>query len=106
MKVVLDTNVFVSAVFFGGEPGRVLELWTFRQLDLVMSEEILSEYVDVLERLAERHQEVDVDPIVGLVVKRGQFIQPANLPEPVCADPDDDKFIAAAIGGQAEHRKR
>ena len=27
MKVVLDTNVFVSGVFFGGTPGRVLEAW-------------------------------------------------------------------------------
>jgi putative PIN family toxin of toxin-antitoxin system len=101
MNVVVDTNVFVSAVFFGGVPGRILDFWKRGQMDLLMSEQILSEYVDVLRRLAARYPRVDPDPIVSLVVKRGVFIQPSNLSERVCVDPDDDKFIAAAIGGNA-----
>lgn len=59
MNVVVDTNVFVSAVFFGGVPGRILDFWKRGQMDLLMSEQILSEYVDVLRRLAARYPRVD-----------------------------------------------
>jgi putative PIN family toxin of toxin-antitoxin system len=102
MNVVVDTNVFVSGVFFGGVPGRILDYWKLGRMDLLMSEEILSEYVDVLRRLAERYPRIDPDPIVSLVVKKGVFVQPCPLSVQVCVDPDDDKFIAAAIGGHAK----
>ncbi len=62
-----------------------------------MSEQILSEYVDVLRRLAQRYPRIDPGPIVSLVVKKGVFVQPSNLSEQVCGDPDDDKFIARSI---------
>ena len=48
MKVVVDTNVFVSAVFFGGVPGQILGMWRSGDVNLTMTEEILLEYVDVL----------------------------------------------------------
>lgn len=40
MRIVLDTNVFVSAVFFGGVPGRILEAWRDGRFHLVLSAEI------------------------------------------------------------------
>ena len=101
MKVVLDTNVFISAVFFGGVPGQILEFWKCGQVELVTSEELLSEYVDVLHRLAGRYRGVDTAPIIGLVIKNALFVEPAALAGPVCDDPGDDKFIATAMGGHA-----
>lgn len=101
MRLIIDTNVFVSGVFFGGVPGQILDLWKEGLVDVLMSEEILAEYVDVFRRLAKRYPGIDPDPIVGLLVKKAVFVQPARLPEQVCADPDDDKFVAAALGGQA-----
>jgi putative PIN family toxin of toxin-antitoxin system len=44
VKVVLDTNVFVSGVFFGGVPGRILEAWRDGALTLLVSVAILDEY--------------------------------------------------------------
>ena len=46
MRVVLDTNVVMSAVFFRGQPLKVLEAWRNRRIELVVSEDILSEYDD------------------------------------------------------------
>ena len=102
MKVVVDTNVFVSAVFFGGIPGRLLGMWRDGTLELLLTAEILAEYEDVVHRLRGRYPGVDPDPIIHLVVRRGTFVQPAPMAERVCTDPDDDKFIAAALGGAAE----
>jgi predicted nucleic acid-binding protein len=46
VRIVLDTNVFVSAVFFGGVPGRILEAWRDARLQLVLSAAILDEFSD------------------------------------------------------------
>jgi predicted nucleic acid-binding protein len=44
VRVILDTNVFVSGVFFTGPPAQILEAWSAGQLLLVISPEILDEY--------------------------------------------------------------
>jgi putative PIN family toxin of toxin-antitoxin system len=50
MKVVIDTNVFVSS-FFGGNPRKIIDLWRQEKVTLCLSKEILDEYVAVLQRL-------------------------------------------------------
>jgi predicted nucleic acid-binding protein len=54
VRVILDTNVFVSGVFFSGPPYRILEAWRGGKLQLVASQEILEEYQRVGETLAEQ----------------------------------------------------
>ncbi|MFN7457461.1 MAG: putative toxin-antitoxin system toxin component, PIN family [Gemmatimonas sp.] len=44
MKVVLDTNVLVSGLLFGGVPGRILTAWSTGAIRLVISPPILEEY--------------------------------------------------------------
>lgn len=43
MRVVLDTNVLVSGIFFAGVPGRVLEAWADGKFELVLSPSIFDE---------------------------------------------------------------
>jgi predicted nucleic acid-binding protein len=52
LKVVMDTNVFVSGVFFGGPPYQILKAWQSGVFELVVSQEILDEYQRVGEILA------------------------------------------------------
>jgi putative PIN family toxin of toxin-antitoxin system len=47
VKIVLDTNVVVSRLFFGGYPGKILSAWHNQQLTLVLSASILAEYREV-----------------------------------------------------------
>ena len=49
-RVVLDTNVLISAILFGGQPRAVLELAIKGEIDLVLSVHILDEVRDVLIR--------------------------------------------------------
>lgn len=49
MKVVIDTNVFVSS-FFGGNPKKIIDLWKNGFIQLCLSQEILDEYIKVLIR--------------------------------------------------------
>lgn len=103
MKVVLDTNVFVSGVFFGGPPGQILKAWRDAVVELVISREIIEEYVRVGEELAARFPGVDLGPALELVAACFTFVAAAPLSEQVSQDPDDDKFLACALAAEAEY---
>lgn len=102
MRIVLDTNVFVSGVFFGGPPGKVLEVWRDGKVDVVVSTEIIEEYVRVGEELARQFPGVDLAPALDLVAASAILVVAQPLPEPVCRDRDDDKFLACALAAGAE----
>ena len=102
MKVVLDTNVLLSAILFGGIPGRILDAWRAGQVELVMSPDIVDEYVRVGERLNGRYPDVEIQPVVALVVQNATIVPSAPLPGAVCDDPDDDKFLACALASGTE----
>ena len=101
MKVVLDTNVLISGIYFGGIPGKILEAWGARRFQLLVSTEILQEYLNVAERLADRYAGVEYESILGLIIQNAELVQPSKLPEPVSTDPDDDKFLACALAGES-----
>ena len=97
MRIVLDTNVLISGIYFSGLPGKILQTWRSRKLQLLVSVEILEEYLTVAERLASRYGGVEYEGILGLIVQHAELVQTTDLPEPVCEDPDDDKFLACAL---------
>ena len=97
MKVILDTNVFVSGVFFTGPPHMILEAWRDKKISLVISLEILEEYRRVGNLLSEKFPGVDLNPLLDLVTIESELVTPPEFQEGVCQDPDDDKFIACAL---------
>ena len=102
MRVILDTNVFVSGVFFRGPPYEILEAWRDGKVQLVVSPEILEEYQRVGKILAKQFPKVDLGPIIDLLAVGAKLVLPPPLPEPVCADPDDDKFLACALASKTK----
>jgi putative PIN family toxin of toxin-antitoxin system len=101
LRVVLDTNVFVSGVFFAGPPHRILEAWRRGRVSLVVSPEILDEYQRVGEELAEEFEGADLSPFLILLATHAEVIDAPALPAPLCRDPDDDKFLACALAANA-----
>jgi len=103
VRVVLDTNVLMSGVFFGGPPGRILLAWQQGQLTLLSSPEIIEEYVAIGERLRRSYPGVDPGAVLALIVHHARLVEPRVLDKQVCTDPDDDKFIACALGGGGKY---
>jgi len=103
VKVVLDTNVVVSGVFFGGTPGRVLAAWSAGRFAMVLSPAILDEYRRVGHELGHRHPELRAafEPVLTLIAMNAMIVDAPGLAGPVSVDPDDDKFLAAALAAQA-----
>lgn len=97
MRVILDTNVFVSGVFFSGPPFEILDAWRRGRLTLVVSPEILAEYERVGQELANQFPQVDIAPMLELLAFKGEVVDASPLAEQVCSDPDDDKFLACAM---------
>lgn len=102
MRVVVDTNVFVSGVFFSGPPHEILIAWRDRRVDLVLSSEILTEFQAIGDELAAQFPGVDLTPWLELVSTVGVVVDAPPLAEPVCRDPDDDKFLACALAGRTK----
>lgn len=106
MKIVLDTNVFISGVFFSGYPFEILKAWRDRRLRIIVSAEILEEYRRVGVRLSKEYPGADLEPFLALLAVEADVVLAPPLPEIVCDDPDDDKFLACALAGRCQLLKR
>ena len=102
MKVILDTNVLVSGIFFAGPPYEILKALRTSKATLVISPEILEEYDRVTQVLAKKYPDIDITPILQLLIAHAELKRAPALPEPVCEDSDDDKFIACALASKAK----
>jgi len=103
VRIVIDTNVIVSGVFFGGLPRNVLEFWRRNSFELICSPDILEEYEEVLNRLVQKSKKADnqlVERFMKFVVQDSTVIHPKHDLK-VSRDPDDDKFVNCALSGRA-----
>ena len=106
MKVVLDTNIFVSALISpNGVPAQIL--FHEAEFQLVIAEEILAELERVLhyDRLQKRYQlrEEMIQGYLATLRADSEVVTITNPVQGVSADPDDDKFLACAVAGQADY---
>jgi hypothetical protein len=102
MKVVIDTNIFVSS-FFGGNPRRIINLWKTEKITLCLSKEILDEYIEVLQRIGLQGED-ELGELLSLFKKGFNMLFTTKTPKVkvVKDDPDDDKFIECALALKAE----
>ena len=101
MKVVLDTNVLISGIFFSGLPSKILAEWADGRFELVASVEVLAEYRRVAERLQKAFPSVEIKTILDLVTRETRIVKPAAVPKSACDDQSDLKFLACALAGGA-----
>ena len=102
MKVVIDTNVFVSS-FFGGNPKKIADLWKNEEITLCLSNAILDEYIDVLRRIGMK-DEPELEELLALFSKGFNILFTTKTAKIkiVENDPDDDKFIECAVALKAD----
>jgi len=98
VKVVLDTNVLISSIFFGGPPRAVLDSWAAGRFELMLSPSMVDEYVRTCDRLSASHPELEYQSILASIIGHGTLVPDTTDVEPITADPDDDKFMLCAVG--------
>jgi len=102
VRIVLDTNVLISGIFFTGPPYQILKAWRDGKVQVVLSSEIIYEYYRVSNLLKKQFPGIDAEPILNMIAANSDLVQAPALPEQVCDDPDDDKFLACALAGEAK----
>ena len=98
MRIVVDTNIIISGIFFGGKPRKLLQKCFSGTLQMVCSEEIFSEYKETIERLTIKTGRTIVREIEPLLIENLEFIE-NRYSDSYSRDPDDDKFINCARSG-------
>ena len=103
IKVVIDTNVFVSS-FFGGNPRKIIDLWKEGEILWCLSSEIVDEYVTVLRRMGLQNEK-EINELLKIFAGGYQIIFAAQTPhlEIIKDDPDDNKFIECAVELEAQY---
>jgi len=99
-RVVLDTNVFVGALYNPGSASRlIVEACRSGRLTLLLTTEVQREYERILRRALPRQPALE--RLSGLLAS-AEIVVPQSTPPVVDADPSDDKFLAAAVAGNAD----
>ena len=100
MKVIIDTNVFVAGIIWSGKPAQIVSKWLSGEFELVLSAELLAEYVEVIERLSK-------NPELGshwqeTLIKRATFVAVTQTVD-ICRDPDDNFILALGLASSADY---
>ncbi len=103
MRAVLDTNVLLSALLFTGVTSELVPLWQKGKITVLLSREILDEYLRVL---AYPKFQLSEEEIKGLIEEEllpfVQVIKPGTRIHVVKRDPSDNKFLECAVAGKAD----
>lgn len=99
-RAVLDTNVLVSGLL-GGATTEVLRQFRNGVFDLILSQPILAEYETVLHRPKFKLPRWVAEEMLGYTCDHALWVEPVEPLQPITRDPSDDKFLQAAIHGNA-----
>jgi hypothetical protein len=105
VRIVLDTNVVVSALIWGGTPGTLMQMAIDGGIELYTSPELLDELYDVMmrkhlaSRIGSRH--ASVEEAIALHGALAVSVSPTSMPRVVPGDADDDFVIATAVAAGA-----
>lgn len=100
MRIVIDTNVLISVLYFGGRPKMVLELLFEEYLEAYATPEIIEEYGDVYSRM-EKKAGIKGDRVAFDATLARLKIIPDFPKVEASRDKDDDKFLSCAVNCKA-----
>ena len=105
MRIVIDTNVWVSGLLWQGAPWELLRLAEAGHLTLCAAPAMLAELSDVLshERLRSRLDQIGVTAaeLIGYTMTMVSLFEVPEGDPIVLADPDDDVFLRCALAAEA-----
>lgn len=103
MRVVLDTNVLISALLFTGLPSQLVPLWHSGSITVLLSRAILDEYLRVLSYPRFKLTEEEIRGLVEEeLLPYFEVVSPKKRMRVVRRDPSDDKFLECAVAGRAD----
>ncbi len=99
-KVVFDTNIYLSAILFGGPPRICLELARAGDVALITSRAILLELAITL-REKFLWSDKDISDVIVGISKFATIMRPQSRVDMIHEDPDDNRTLEAALEARA-----
>ncbi len=104
LRVVIDTNVLLSALLFGGQPGKLHELWIKGKIVPLVSKETFAEFTRVLSYPKFRLSKAEISMIIEEeILPYTEVVEIIEDIPATCRDRQDDKFLALAASGRAAY---
>lgn len=102
-KVVLDTNIWISAIFFGGKLEIILNAWKEEKFTVVFSQETFLEAENKLMFWGKKlNAEKEVAQYVLALNQNALFVYPEKQ-FTLCRDLKDNMLLSAAYGSEAKY---
>lgn len=102
MRVVIDTNVLVSGIFWTGTPHKILKAWAEGHFTVCASTGILEEYFEVIDRLTGKVGRKDLaQKWKTYIFDHCELVDP-NYTFNECRDPDDVMFVECAVSAGSD----
>jgi len=101
-RVVVDTNVIISALLFSGPASRLVDKWKSRSIVLLATKEIIQEYLRIFAYPKFALTETEINTLLNQeILPYIETVKIKSLFPRTCRDPADDKFLACAVTGKA-----
>ena|SRR4030067_3272728 len=100
LKVVLDTNIYLSAILFGGKPRKVITLAKDKRIVVIVSPKILLEVSNKLHSKFGWNEE-QVKQVIKAIGKIASVVEPSKKLVIVKSDPSDNKILECAVDSKA-----
>ena len=102
MKLVLDTNVFIPELFWEGNfCSQIISKWINNKFELVTSQEIIQELINTLNNFKISMPEEIIQEWIEMIIKKAIIVEPTEKVDIIKEDTSDNKFLEAAIAGNA-----
>jgi putative PIN family toxin of toxin-antitoxin system len=101
VKVVIDTNVFVSALIGSKVCKKIYELLKQDRFELVISFELIKEITSVLKRTKFELEEIELEKLKHLLWRKSEIVFPKNVVS-LCRDPKDNIVLECASAGKPD----
>jgi len=102
LKVVLDTNIYISAILFGGNPERIRKLSKEKELEILISEAIIAEIAEVL-RKKFNWKSWQISQIIDEIRESATLIIPNQTLSITKKDEDDNRILECAVEGKVQY---
>ncbi|MFZ2411766.1 MAG: putative toxin-antitoxin system toxin component, PIN family [Candidatus Methanoperedens sp.] len=104
LRIVADTNIYISAFFWRGKPNRLIHLCYAGKAKLVVSRKIIEELERILltdEKFKMEREDVALN--TEIILSNAELVEPKATLNVIKEDPDDDRILECAVEGEAEY---
>ncbi len=102
LRVVLDSNVFISAILFGGKPEKIVNLARCGEIELISSLSIINEVLTVLKKKF-NWNDWQVSQVGIAIREMSTIITPISIIKTITIDDTDNRVLECAYEGKADY---